>query len=357
MKVVLATGIYPPDIGGPATYVQALAEELAERTIEVVVVAYGTEHEQGSSWSVISVSKKGGPIARWRRYAKVLSQHAADADVVYAFSSVSCGMPLVFSGIPKKKRVLRLGGDFFWERYTDRGGKKSLREWYKHFSFSRLFSGWLLNTFGYIVFSTEFQQRLYKEAYRTLPKHSVIENASPEMWNPQEHHVRSPFRLLAMSRLVRFKNLESLVKAVSLLSSDVLLTIVGEGPCKKRLQKIVDAHDLDGRVAFASSVRGREKRQLFAVHDLLVVPSLTDISPNAALEAASAGLPVLLTKETGLSERLTKNMVLADLYSAKEIAKEVQKLTKKYPDTVASHSSRPWIQVAEEHVSLFSSLS
>ena len=41
LKIVLATGIYPPDIGGPATYVAKLAEELPKRGCEVKVVTYG----------------------------------------------------------------------------------------------------------------------------------------------------------------------------------------------------------------------------------------------------------------------------------------------------------------------------
>ena len=34
MKIVLATGIFPPDIGGPATYTERLVEELFRRGAE-----------------------------------------------------------------------------------------------------------------------------------------------------------------------------------------------------------------------------------------------------------------------------------------------------------------------------------
>ncbi len=76
MKILLATGIYPPDIGGPATYVRHLAQELTKRGTEVTVVTYG-EVESGkwkveSGWKVFHVSKSGGPLLRWRRYAQAL---------------------------------------------------------------------------------------------------------------------------------------------------------------------------------------------------------------------------------------------------------------------------------------------
>ena len=40
MKIVLATGIYPPEIGGPATYARILEEEMPRRGIEVTVYPF-----------------------------------------------------------------------------------------------------------------------------------------------------------------------------------------------------------------------------------------------------------------------------------------------------------------------------
>src|SRR5688572_23171169 len=94
MKVLLATGIYPPDIGGPATYVRHLAAELTSKGMGVRVVAYSDSKEMdmkrlNDPWKVVGVPRKGGPILRWWRFAKALKQHGKDADVIYCFSSVS----------------------------------------------------------------------------------------------------------------------------------------------------------------------------------------------------------------------------------------------------------------------------
>ena len=128
MKIILATGIYPPKIGGPATYCRNLAEMLS-KDHEVIVVTYGDKVESGK-WKVESVSSSI-PLLRWWRYSRVLRKVAMDADVIYCFSSISCGVPLVLAGLKKPKKVLRLGGDFLWERYTDWGGRLSLRQWYE----------------------------------------------------------------------------------------------------------------------------------------------------------------------------------------------------------------------------------
>ena len=360
MKVVLATGIYPPDIGGPATYVRHLAEELVE--VEVVVVTYGRQKAEVESgkWKVVKVLDTGGPIARWWRYAGALRKHASDADIVYAFSSVSCGVPLLLARLQKPKKVLRLGGDFFWERYTDRGGQKTLREWYENWLsvdwLIRVLYAGLLQVFDHIVFSTAFQRDLYRAHYR-LPKHLVIENAVPP---PRARAVmrtkRSPFRLLVMSRLVGFKNLESLVRAMKILPDDFQLTIVGEGPRKRRLQRIVDQLALHGRVAFTSPVHGKEKRSLMDMHELLVFPSLTEISSNAALEACSDGLPVLLTEEHGFSSSLSEGMLVRPLRFPEEISVAVQEVAASYPLSMRAPEARPWSTVAQEHLNLFRSI-
>ncbi|MDQ5950389.1 MAG: hypothetical protein QG585_331, partial [Patescibacteria group bacterium] len=44
-KIILATGIFYPDVGGPAIHVRKIAERLCEEGFEVVVVAYGENKE------------------------------------------------------------------------------------------------------------------------------------------------------------------------------------------------------------------------------------------------------------------------------------------------------------------------
>ena len=433
-RVVLATGIYPPEIGGPATYVRSLAEELARRGIAVTVVTYAHRNfqffPQGPSaifptgtfgnfqsifnfshrdlrqfsilnddgWPVIYVSPVGGSFLRWFCYAKALKEHAIDADVVIAFSSVSAGVPLWMARLKKPRKILRLGGDFFWERYTDHGGMKGLREWYTSRSlvarFSLFVMSRLLSTFDHIVFSTRFQEEVYEKHYKKLPKHSVIENAMPSF--PLTHSTRSgqapdpspahtfakatvgraagegirphdPFRLLFMGRFVGFKNLLALVRAVGAqcptsprlrgasivpLHGRVTLTLIGEGPMESHLRKLVAELSLQNVVKFHLPVHGEAKQRVFREHDLLVLPSLTEISPNVALEARAAGLPVLLTEETGLSKELAQGMFLRDLHDTEKIQSAILQALTRYdrfasPESNVS-SQRGWHVLAEE---------
>ena len=377
MKIVLATGIYPPDIGGPATYARALAEELCKRGVEVVVVTYGDIRHQTSDsslkshvpslWKVIHLPKNGGPLARWLRYAKALREHASDADGVIAFSSVSTGVPLMLARLKKPKKILRLGGDFFWERYTDRGGKKNLREfyesppwlyWYTSIPIRGIFWG-----VDVLVFSTRYQEEMYEKYFKALPKHSVIENAIPE-GAPKLHEKHEPFRLLFLGRLVGFKNLPALVRAIGTLREaplrrNVTLAFVGDGPMKMCLEGLVRSLKLQGWVRFLPSTHDEEKKRYFADYDLLVLPSLTELSPNVVLEARAHGLPVLLSSETGLSERLREGMTVRQLRSEAEIVQAILEVMTNYAKVAQTAAnlplSRSWGEVAEEFLNIMRS--
>jgi len=358
MKIVLATGIYSPDIGGPATYVSCIAKEFSRRGMEVVVVTYGGNPKSQAPnprevWEVVRVKKGYCPINRWFMYAKALRKIGKDADIVYAFSSVSCGVPLKLARLKKPKKILRLGGDFGWERYTDWGGKKNLREWYESrycaTALLRYLVMRLLGAFDHIVFSTKFQEEIYEGYFKKLSPHSVIENALPE-GQPQMHAMNTPLSLLFMGRFVAFKNLDTFLKAVDKI--DVRVTMVGEGPTSKKLKRIASP-----KIVFVSPVSGEEKQKIFQGHDLMVIPSFTEISSNVALEARVAGLPVLLTSETGLSSALSSGMILKDLRNIDQIVTAIEDVRARYSE-YAQKAAQPvqkrgWETVAQEHMRLF----
>ncbi len=359
MKIVLATGIYPPEIGGPATYVRALAQQLHHAGHTVAVVAYGSEERgaDASPWPVFRVARAGGPFIRWWRYAKALRKIAADADVIEAFSSVSAGVPLMLARLKKPKKVLRLGGDFFWERYTDRGGAKNLKEWYTEKPRSKFVAQKILSSFDHVVFSTEFQKSLYRAQFQ-LPMHSVVENALPA-GTPVLHSVHVPFKLLFMGRFVAFKNLPILLCALTFLPQ-CTLTLVGGGPVSRSLRTLVQELQLADRVEFSPSQGGAAKARVFTEMDLLVLPSMTELSPNVALEARAAGLPVLLTRSTGFGDMLTRGMVLRDLKTPEQLAQAIADVRSRYGEIAQAAALPPpmrgWDAVAREHLQLFSSL-
>lgn len=128
MNIVIATGIYPPEIGGPAGYSKRLGLALVERGYDIRIVTYGDENtERSGQWSVVSgqtenavrvVKRDGGPLVRYFRYALAVLKAAKTADLVYLMGPVSEGLPgTIGAMLAGKKTVLKVVGDYAWEQY------------------------------------------------------------------------------------------------------------------------------------------------------------------------------------------------------------------------------------------------
>ena len=108
MKLLIATPLYPPEIGGPATYVKLLEEGLPKRGIEVEVVKFS---------EVRHLPKIIRHIVYYRRLKKALK----GADAVLALDPVSVGLPACIAAEEAKKPlIVKIVGDYAWEQGQQR---------------------------------------------------------------------------------------------------------------------------------------------------------------------------------------------------------------------------------------------
>ena len=122
MKIILATGIFPPDIGGPATYSERLAEELIKKKIKAEVICYSdVKSYKDYDFSVKRISRQYSLVFRYFLYFLGLLQMAKDTDVIYAQNQTSAGLPSwLVCKILGKRLVLKIVGDGAWENYVNR---------------------------------------------------------------------------------------------------------------------------------------------------------------------------------------------------------------------------------------------
>jgi glycosyltransferase involved in cell wall biosynthesis len=113
--------------------------------------------------------------------------------------------------------------------------------------------------------------------------------------------------LLSIGRLVPEKGFDLLLDAFASLSisRDTELIIVGEGPERSRLQLQAQALNISRRVHFPGHVPDPVVR--FRHASLFVLSSRTEGLPNAMLEAAAAGLPLVVTPAFPGMARLFEN--------------------------------------------------
>ncbi|WP_369601984.1 glycosyltransferase [Hahella sp. SMD15-11] len=167
---------------------------------------------------------------------------------------------------------------------------------------------WALKHLDGIVCVSETQKR-HQLPERLQARATVIYNGLPGMGKtpvrlPQGKYTPSqPMKLLAAGRLSPEKGFELLLRALAPLvhkGLPICLTIAGEGALRLRLEHLVDTFGLRNAVTFAGYVRDMEA--LYASHDVLVMPSLTEGLPMTLLEALRAGLPAICSAVGGIPE-------------------------------------------------------
>lgn len=307
MKILIASGIYPPDIGGPAQYARNLYETWKGQEItegkpanEVKVAAYRWE-------------RAFPPIIRHILYFLKIIRKGWDADIILVLDTWSAAVPTMLAcALMHKKYILRTGGDFLWETYVERTGDLVLfRDFYQNcsdkFSFKEKvvfkWGGKTLRNAAAVIFSTDWQRKIFEKVYSLNPQKSfIIQNHCGERVDPVEPENRS---FVASTRSLKWKNVEFLKEAFS-QAKDLVKS--------KNLTPI----ELDcGKAVYDSFVE--KIHQSYAV----ILVSLGDISPNMIFDAIKVGTPFILTKENGIYDQVKDIAIFVDPKDKNDIVEKI----------------------------------
>lgn len=310
-NILIATGIFPPDIGGPALYSRKLAEEFSGSGREVSVLTYGGRPERSGKFEIFGTSRLWPSGIRQLIYSIKLLSRTKNADLIIAFDSLGAGLPAVIAGkLFGKKVIIRMGGDFLWERHIGSGfGKETITEFYRknlhqnHPFLLGLIRFTLQNT-DKIAFTTDFQKNLFIPAYGLDPdKSEVISNVFEKSQASPVRPVDGPKTILWAGRFIKLKNLEFLIGVFKkLLANDrsLILKLVGDGPEKRLISDAVKKSGLKNNVEIIGAMSEDSLVNEIKKAYFCILPSLGDISPNFVLNCLALNKPVILTQETGI---------------------------------------------------------
>ncbi|MDD5294457.1 MAG: GtrA family protein, partial [Patescibacteria group bacterium] len=331
LKILIATGIFPPDIGGPATYTKILGEELPKFGCEVTVIAYGDGEITNSERRIFRISRRQNIISRYLKYFRRVWELSGRADIVYAHDLVSVGLPCALVKLfkPRLKLVIRLGGDFLWEKAYNNGWTENpLSRYYKEpKNFTEkiflLVYKFVLPRCDKIIFSTPWQKEIYEKYLKVKPdKALVIDNIFPEFFSPEERVRAGNRRVLLAGRLIKLKNFAKVFAAARELP-EVILLVIGEGPEGENLKKLARELGINNRVNFKKKLAWPELAKEILGSFLVLVPSITEISPNLVLECLKLGQPVLVTKECGFYGKYKEELIFIDPFSENDIKEKI----------------------------------
>jgi glycosyltransferase involved in cell wall biosynthesis len=337
MKILLVTGIFYPDVGGPAIHVRKIAEHLVKEGHEVIVVAYGDDTgNKEFDFEIKRISRRYPKFFTWPLYFLTVFLNAINSKIIYAFDPTVAGLPSCISSfIFRKPFIIRIGGDPIWEREAEMGRRvmpldvyyrKGLFRQDRPFLFKIIKS--ILKHADAVVFYNQFWKKFYNEYY-DLPFQQVHivknpifrrESASPLL-------TENPTIIFA-GRFVTYKNLPRVMQAFDIVRNKLQkgrLLLIGKGPEEQALKVLKESLNMGEYIEFVESLPQEKLFEEIRKSVFAIGPALSEFNPNFILESLSLGKPVLLSRGHGLSIDLPEEF-LFDPLDQKELEQKIEYL-------------------------------
>lgn len=142
-----------------------------------------------------------------------------------------------------------------------------------------------------------------------------------------EKNFRKDWEIISVAALKPVKALSYLITAMEHLN-DIKLAIIGDGPERENLKALSLNLGLNNRVFFFGQVDHSMIWNYLQRAEVFVLPSLSEGTPRAILEAMACGLPIVATNVGGIPEVITDgvNGFLVTPRDEKALAKAIQKV-------------------------------
>lgn len=299
-RVLLVSGIYPPDVGGPASFVPQLRQHLLGQGWSVRVVAISGD-DAHTDPGVRIVRRGTSPLIRRAQFARQFHSVASGCDVVFANGlHAEVG---ALARVSSKPWVAKVVGEPIWERQRNRG-QTDLRLTEFHNSsigpFSKLQRHlWIesLNTASSVIVpGPELENLLVGLGLET--RLDLIPNGIPSMpFGPPV--VDEPlFDVVTACRLTSWKGVDSLIDMAGRLG--VRLLVIGDGPDAGALRKRASEVERGGgHVTFVGQLPQPEVKQHLVQSKIFALMSSYEGLSFALLEAKAAGLPAVASDIPG----------------------------------------------------------
>jgi glycosyltransferase involved in cell wall biosynthesis len=110
--------------------------------------------------------------------------------------------------------------------------------------------------------------------------------------------------LITTSRLVKKNAVGDVISALPHLPSHIKFIVIGEGPDKDKLSKLVKDLKLENRVTFVGHIDHKDIPKYLKVSDIFIRPSLSEGFGNSFIEAMASKIPVIATPVGGIVDFL-----------------------------------------------------
>lgn len=259
-------------------------------------------------------------VARYASFGGRVARQEA-FDVIYAHDWLSFGAGLAAKRASGKPLIVHVHATEF-----DRSGGGSVNQ--DIYEIER--AG--MRAADTVIAVSELTKRIIVERYGVPPeKVRVVYNGIDESTSPR--HTGALPRLRAWKRagtkIVLFLGRVTLQKGpdyflraaarVARKDPNVVFVLSGSGDMDAQMMTLAAELGISDRVFFTGFLHGSERDEMYAAADLFVMPSISEPFGIAPLEAMKAGTPVLISKQSGVSE-VVKHALKADFWDTERMA-------------------------------------
>jgi glycosyltransferase involved in cell wall biosynthesis len=311
VKVLIVSGIWPPDVGGPASHAPDVADFLRAQGHEVEVVTTADAPPAARPYAVRAVPRHYRVGVRHYRGAALVHRRAREADVVYTTGMF--GRSAFGASVARRPYVVKLTADPAFERsrrrgyvegdvdeFQDRSGGATVR-------LLRVARDLELRRAAHVFTPSAYLRELAVGWGVDPARVSVLPNPAPAIGRlrPRDELRRelalNGGTLAFAGRLTAQKSLDRTLEAVA-GSDGVMLVIAGEGPDREPLAEKARQLGIDARVTFLGAQPRQRILELFAAADAAILSSSWENFPHTVVESLAVGTPVLAMEAGGVAE-------------------------------------------------------
>ena len=358
MKIAMMTNNYKPFIGGVPISVERLAEGLREMGHRVVIFAPYYEEQQAEEdvvrFKVLFRRKSDGFSVPDSLDPEIERRFKGeDFDLIHVHHPMMIGdtarylswiyhVPLAFTYHTRYEQYLHYVGLSAFKGAMPFYLRRCMKSCDMVFAPAPLMKNYLEEV-GIKSRVRVLPTGLLKGSY--LPDEEKAKLLRREIAGEKKH------LFCIVARLAKEKNLEFLLRSMKILKErrggDFRLTLIGEGPQKKELEKLVKKLGLTDEIFFAGKALNQEIKNYCRSSDAILFTSLSETQGIVLLESMAAGTPVIAVKATGVSDVVIngENGYMTDA-SEVEFAEKIMDVLEKKELEVLSRGAR---RTAEEY--------
>lgn len=311
MKILITVGIFPPDIGGPASFVPKIAKLLQENGFEVTIICLSNEKiVDNESYKIIRILRNQNLMIRWIKTIFKMISNGRNADTIFVN-----GLPMeayIANLFLRKKLIRKIVGDWAWERGRNKGIiDDSFDEFQKnkhnlHLEIAKFSRGWTATKADLVITPSVHLKNVVKNWGVSENNLKVIYNGTKiqSKITKKENEV---LHFITVGRLAPWKNIDKIIQAMAILNEkgfNFIFNIVGSGPLNEKLKILVKELKLENKIFFLGQKNTEELNEIYLDSDIYIQASGYEGLPHVILEAINFNLSIISTPIGGTNEIL-----------------------------------------------------